>query len=295
MSVDIMSMFTGSESETLESVKAVLLRGEEISNMQREINNFLGSQSQVARVLEPLKTLFNDIDHQKQFLLSAERIFDACRNQDEQSNIRFLINEQLEETQKSKDTAIGVQRLTRLGFVFIPLNFVCAMLGMNMAAFGQGTLSMWWFFFLGFLFLGLTTIPVNFATELDRLDRHFISLALQIAWRSPVAAFWYICYGLTHNSANLADLNDAGLIQALQGSAIEMSDRIRDGKRGGALYWYCGWSAEGKGDSSGYFWLSKLQHIFRLLDTPDWEKHSFIYHAFSSKRVRKGRTQASVA
>ncbi|KAL9057561.1 MAG: hypothetical protein Q9162_002294 [Coniocarpon cinnabarinum] len=195
LSVMNMSQFAGKSPDILEHAQTVLLRREEIIHLQRKINNFLGLYSRSVRKDEPLKTFFHDIDDQQQSFLSARRIFDAYQAQSQQNHTSDLVSRQLKETQKSIQSAISVQRLSRLGFVYIPLNFVCAMLSMNMAAFGQGTLSMWLFFLLGLLFIALTTMPLLFATELERLNYETARIGLQIAWRSPVAAFCRIEVG----------------------------------------------------------------------------------------------------
>ena len=51
-----------------------------------------------------------------------------------------VLEEQLQEARASRAVALSVSRLTKLAFIYIPMNFVCAMLGMNLAVFGQGTI-----------------------------------------------------------------------------------------------------------------------------------------------------------
>ena len=49
------------------------------------------------------------------------------------------------ESRKSIELADSVRRLTQLAFVFIPLNMVTSLFGMNMVEFGTGTLHIWVF------------------------------------------------------------------------------------------------------------------------------------------------------
>ncbi|KAJ4135094.1 hypothetical protein NW768_004709 [Fusarium equiseti] len=50
----------------------------------------------------------------------------------------------LDESRRSANNAMRVQRLTVLATVFIPLSFVCAVWGMNFKEMGTGILPMWW-------------------------------------------------------------------------------------------------------------------------------------------------------
>lgn len=52
----------------------------------------------------------------------------------------------LRESQKAIEQAIGVTRLTRLAFVYIPLSFASTFFGMNFKEFGTGKLSIWVYF-----------------------------------------------------------------------------------------------------------------------------------------------------
>ena len=49
-----------------------------------------------------------------------------------------LASEQLEEARQSKVTAISLGKVSSLAFIYLPLNFVYAMLGMNLSIYGQG-------------------------------------------------------------------------------------------------------------------------------------------------------------
>lgn len=52
----------------------------------------------------------------------------------------------LEESKRSADTGIRVQRLTIIGTVFIPLSFVCSVWGTNFKEFGSGSRPIWMLF-----------------------------------------------------------------------------------------------------------------------------------------------------
>ena len=52
----------------------------------------------------------------------------------------------LEDSRRSAENAMRMQRLTVLATIFIPLSFICAIWGMNFREFGTGNLSIWlWF------------------------------------------------------------------------------------------------------------------------------------------------------
>jgi Mg2+ and Co2+ transporter CorA len=58
----------------------------------------------------------------------------------------------LDESRRSANNAMRVQRLTVLATIFIPLSFICAVWGMNFKEMGTGTLPMWWWI--------VTAVPV---------------------------------------------------------------------------------------------------------------------------------------
>lgn len=66
------------------------------------------------------------------------------------------------ESQKAIVQAQGVERLTRLGTIFLPLSLLTSFFGMNSAVFGQGTVPLWVFFALAvpiLLFSVLLLVP----------------------------------------------------------------------------------------------------------------------------------------
>lgn len=52
----------------------------------------------------------------------------------------------LEESRRSADTGIKVQRLTVIGTIFIPLSFVCSVWGTNFKELGSGLRPVWMLF-----------------------------------------------------------------------------------------------------------------------------------------------------
>ena len=68
-----------------------------------------------------------------------------------------LASEQLQEAKESKATAISVGKLTNAAFLYLPINLVCALLGMNLSIYGQGDVPMWVFFALLISLLLLST------------------------------------------------------------------------------------------------------------------------------------------
>jgi len=139
-------------------------------------------------ILEDLKSLQKDYDQTaKYYELEHARV-----NQDYQIDVN---TNQLEEAKESKATAISVGRLAKLAFIYIPLNFVAAVLGMNLAIFGNGTISLWVFSILAAVFVFVSVLPIfgsvtrsfESITEPVIRDTH---RACRLAWRSPSRGFW---------------------------------------------------------------------------------------------------------
>ncbi|KAF2120081.1 hypothetical protein BDV96DRAFT_641938 [Lophiotrema nucula] len=83
--------------------------------------------------------LLSDFEH---LLLRAEMLAREC----EQGMITLANSSVLEESRRSADTGIRVQRLTIIGTVFIPLSFVCSIWGTNFKEFGSGSKPVWMLF-----------------------------------------------------------------------------------------------------------------------------------------------------
>jgi hypothetical protein len=104
---------------------------------------------------------------------------------------------QLTEARKSTETAISVARLTKLAFIFIPLNFVTSFYGMNMKQFGSGNVSLWIFFATALAPIIGTLLP--FVSE--PFSAEIMISAVRMALISPPStAFWFFAFTLFHSS-----------------------------------------------------------------------------------------------
>jgi len=97
------------------------------------------NDKEASTVGSPLEVAFRDL----KFVLDELK---EAQNHYERKQREELVAAQLTEARKSTETAISVARLTKLAFIFIPLNFVTSFYGMNMKQFGSGNLSLWIFF-----------------------------------------------------------------------------------------------------------------------------------------------------
>lgn len=82
--------------------------------------------------------LLADFEHLLQQVHAMER---EC----EQGIATVANSAALEESRRSVELAVTVQKLTVIGTVFIPLSFVCSVWGMNFKELGSGTKPMWMF------------------------------------------------------------------------------------------------------------------------------------------------------
>lgn len=137
--------------------------------------------------------------------------------QDSDSNYKGeLAAEQLEESKESKATAISLGTLSNMAFLYLPINFVCAMLGMNLSILGQGKAPMWVFLVLVVFFSLLTYLPIL----LPRMDERRVRLyrvAYHLAWRSVPAGFWFLAFSLTHTYRQNLEILNTGLAQVFLG------------------------------------------------------------------------------
>lgn len=90
----------------------------------------------------------------------AEKILLTC-----QHSIDALVSDAVfQESVKAVENAKRVERLTLLATVFIPLNFTCALFGMNVVQFGTGKVELWWFFVSAVLIVAASLALYNFRT-----------------------------------------------------------------------------------------------------------------------------------
>ncbi|RHZ70337.1 hypothetical protein CDV55_108290 [Aspergillus turcosus] len=82
----------------------------------------------------------------EEILRDYEYLLSGATTLSEQCNRGMQVvmnNANIKESRKAISQAEGVEILTRLAFIFIPLNFVTSVFGMNFVQFGQGELSLW--------------------------------------------------------------------------------------------------------------------------------------------------------
>lgn len=71
---------------------------------------------------------------------------DSLARECEQGMATLANSSMLDESRRSVDNAIRVERLTVLATIFIPLSFVCSIWGMNFQEMGSGSLHFWMWF-----------------------------------------------------------------------------------------------------------------------------------------------------
>jgi Mg2+ and Co2+ transporter CorA len=82
---------------------------------------------------------------------------------------RHLATLRLEDSKKSIEQAVTVDRLTKLAFFFLPLNFITSAFGMNITQLGTGNAELWMFFvvvvLLGEVIVAMVLLRLGFAGE----------------------------------------------------------------------------------------------------------------------------------
>ncbi|PVH94179.1 hypothetical protein DM02DRAFT_676378 [Periconia macrospinosa] len=218
----------------------------------KSIPNSKGSNLAENSYQQKLQGLLTDVEMLLSLYEQAMKIYEWHIHGSDSNYRGELASEQLEEARESKATAISLGKLSNMAFLYLPLNFVCAMLAMNLAIFGQGKVPVWVFFLLVVLFSLLTYLPVLF--KLDQQRVRLNKVAYHLAWRSPPAAFWFLAFTFTHNHAQNFEILNSGLAQIFLGY---------NGPR------TKGWT-NGRNDSnfetatcgSKAFWKGKVQNIF---------------------------------
>jgi hypothetical protein len=164
-----------------------------------------------------------------------------------------LASEQLEEAKESKATAISLGKLSNLAFLYLPINVVCAMLGMNLSIYGQGEVPVWVFLILVVLFSLLTYLPA-FITKMDKRIILFYKVAYHLARRSVPAGFWFLAFSWTHTYYQTFEIVNSGLSQVLLGYTGRRNKGWTEG-RNDSFFAKATWGSES-------FWKGKVKKIF---------------------------------
>ena len=204
-----------------------------------------------------LQGLLTDVEMLLSLYDNTMRIYDWYRHEVDSDHKVELASEQLEEAKQSKATAKSLGKLSNLAFLYLPLNFVCAMLGMDLSIFGQGQVPVWVFLVLVVFFSLLTYFPIYVPAIEERRVRLW-RLAYHLTWRSVPAGFWFLAFSETHNYNQNFEVMNSGLAQVLLGYSGRRTKGWVDG-RDDKLFGSATWG-------SGAFWKEKVKKIFLAVE-----------------------------
>jgi len=203
-----------------------------------------------------LQSLLTDVEMLLSLYDNTMRIYEWHVHDNDSGYKARLASEQLEEAKESKATAISLGKLSNLAFLYLPINFVCAMLGMNLSIFGQGAVPVWVFLILVVFFGLLTYLPIYLTADKKRI--YFNRLAYRLARRSVAAGFWFIAFSLTHNDRQNFEIMNSGLAQVFMGHTGHKTKGWTDGRHD---YFF-----EGATWGSEAFWKEKVKKIFLAVE-----------------------------
>ncbi|MCJ1437973.1 hypothetical protein MMC27_007360 [Xylographa pallens] len=204
-----------------------------------------------------LRSLLTDIEMLLSLYDNTMRIYEWHIHEINSDYKAELVSEQLEEAKQSKATGISLGKLSNLAFLYLPINFVCAMLGMNLSIFGQGEVPVWVFLILVVFFALLTYLPIYLPTIDERKVRH-LRLAYYLARRSVSAGFWFLAFSFTHNNHQNFEIINSGLAQILLGyTGVRTKGRMDERHNG--LFKTATWGNEA-------FWKEKVKIIFDAVE-----------------------------
>ena len=211
-----------------------------------------GSDSAGNLFWRKLQDLVTDVEMLLSLYDNTMRIYEWHINNIESMDKSELAVEQLAEAKESKDTAISLGRLSKLAFLYLPINSVCTILGMNLSIFGQGEVPVWVFLMLVVFFGLLTYLPVYLPT-IDEQTSQRNRLVYHLARRSVPAGFWFPAFTLNHNYRQNFEIMNAGLAQVLLGSFASKTKGMTD-ERHDRFFEKATWGSEA-------FWKDKVKRI----------------------------------
>jgi hypothetical protein len=129
-----------------------------------------------------------------------------------------LASAKLEEAKESKATVISLGKLSKLAFLYLPINFVCALLWMNLSIYGQGEVPVWIFLVLVVLFGLLTYLPV-FPPKINQRRVRIYKVAYHLTRRSVSAGVWILAFSWTQSYGQNFEIMNSDLAQVFLGYA----------------------------------------------------------------------------
>ena len=204
-----------------------------------------------------LRSLLTDVEMLLSLYDNTMRIYEWHVHETDSDYKAELASEQLEEAKESKATAISLGKLSDLAFLYLPINFVCTMLGMNLSIFGQGKVPVWVFLILVVVFGLLTYLPI-YLPRMDKRRVRFFRLAYHLARRSVPAGFWFLAFSLTHNYNQNFEVMNSGLAQVFLGYTGPRTKGWMDGRNDG-LFENATWGSES-------FWKEKMKRILGAVE-----------------------------
>ena len=242
----------------------------ELTKLKQDLSGYLGpfaSLHQSAAVCEcsdsseepyrqKLQGLMTDIEMLSLLYDRTMRIYEWHIHETDSNYKAELAAEQLEEAKESKATAISLGKLSNMAFLYLPINFVCSLLGMNLSILGQGEVPIWVFVILAIFFCLLTYLPV-LLPKLDERRVRLYKVAYHLAGRSVPAGFWFLAFTLTHSYGQNFEILNSGLAQTFLGYTGRRTK---------------GWTEERSDDffeeatlGSQAFWKGKVERIYRAV------------------------------
>ena len=211
-----------------------------------------GSDSADDPYRRKLQSLLTDVEMLLSLYDNTMRIYEWHIQDTNAVDNDNLASEQFEDAQKSKATAISLAKLSNLAFLYLPINFVCAMLGMNLSIFGQGQVPVWIFLIL-VMFFGLVTYLLIYLPTIDKKYTQLCKVVYLLTRRSVPAGFWILAFCLTHNYYQNFEIMRFGLGRVFLGHIGSGTEAWMNGRHNHLLV--------GATWGSKAFWEKKVKKI----------------------------------
>lgn len=179
-----------------------------------------------------------------------------------------MIEDQTTETKESTKTSIQIGRLSRLAYVFLPLQITTSLLGMNLELFGSGSLSMRTF--IGIL-VGLCLLSF-----LPIVPHERVSQCFRLWQYSSKVSVIYTCFCATHASAVNDLLWDSGISWDVKYFSVPGWHKRNTLSPSPDEVWLKQRHKLVRRLSSDRlsffptFWQEKLKEVFKIIDKPQW-------------------------
>ena len=238
-----------------------------VQQLKRQVSSYV-LRDRATPVPHSVRALSHVLDDLCQDLYQLQALADSDFSHSWSIALQDVMETQTQENKKSMRTSAQIGSLSRLAYIFLPLQLTTSILGMNLQIFGSGTSGMPTFVGILILLCALSFLPVvlpNFKATGRGLS----------AWQySRRVGLLYALFSFTHTKLLSDLLWDCGISRDLEyfGEPGVSKRNVGDPHWKNLRQMLFQDLKEERFSLFPTFWENRLGKIFEIIDKPQWGK-----------------------